>query len=507
MIKVLFVDDEVLAMEYLQNLIPWNEYGYEVVGYALNGKRALEMFEKEHPEIVISDIKMVGMDGLELAQKLRERSAEVIIILLSAYQDFEYAKKGIEYGVSNYLLKHELREEKLLLELDRIRKQLEAGNKRQKIYHKYFARQLIYDAEAMSEEEEKELGNRFFLLLIHKSDTFRRGAFHEREWNAVEMQKLSEIQEDTEGISYMSDVQLTSNNIIMLYRIQNISSKYQISSRIEQIGKRIASMLLSIEGCQFNLIYSDEIKRDEISHTFRKMSGQIRYAVFWKPCCTYALNQLTEPKEMGKIAWNEQIDELRGQIYEEKYEPEDIICYLFKMVRYPEYNLSAFKELLYALENLARELEAQEGILLEPQEEHNGKYENVCQYYVEWFHAIYLEVCAQADKEYSRLVQVMIRYIRQNFTQELSLESLGEEFQMNGVYLGQIFKKETGTTFLKYLTNCRMEEAKRLLEEGRLNIYEISEQIGYKTSQYFSQIFMKTVGMKPQEYKKWNKNR
>ncbi len=507
MIKVLFVDDEVLAMEYLQNLISWEAHGFEVVGHALNAKRALEMFDRERPEIVISDIKMVGMDGLELAGELRKRHADAAVILLSAYKDFEYAKKGIEYGVSNYLLKHELCEEKLLQELDRVRQRLEAGSRKQKIYQKYFARQLIYDTETISEAEEKELGNRFFLMLLHKNDVFRQGTFHEQEWNAAEIRKLTELPENAEGISYMADVQLTPNNIIMLYRIEDICSRYQINIGIQQIGRRIARMLSALDGCQFNLVYSDEIKRNEISRTFQKMSGQIRYAVFWDSCSSDSLNGLKDSGEEEKGSWNEQAEELRRQIYEEKQPPDEAVNQLFEQVRQPEYHLRAFKELLYTLENLGRELEAQEGMRFEPEPGQIGKFNEIGQYYVKWFHEIYAGVRNREDHHYSRLVQMMIRYIRQNFNRELSLETLGEEFQMNGVYLGQIFKKETGSTFLKYLTNCRMEEARRLLEEGRLNIYEISDQIGYKTSQYFSQIFMKTVGVTPQEYKRWNRKK
>lgn len=105
MIKVLFVDDEVLAMEYLQNLIRWEEHGFQVVGHARSGRQAIDLFQRERPEIVISDIKMIRMDGLELSRQLKQFNPEVLIILLSAYRDFDYAKKGIEYGVSTQLLR------------------------------------------------------------------------------------------------------------------------------------------------------------------------------------------------------------------------------------------------------------------------------------------------------------------------------------------------------------------------------------------------------------------
>lgn len=92
MLRVMLVDDEVLALEFLREVIDWNQYGFQIVGQALNGKRALELFQKENPHIIISDIKMSVMDGLELSKKVKEINPHTKIILLSAYKDFEYAK-------------------------------------------------------------------------------------------------------------------------------------------------------------------------------------------------------------------------------------------------------------------------------------------------------------------------------------------------------------------------------------------------------------------------------
>ena len=173
-------------------------------------------------------------------------------------------------------------------------------------------------------------------------------------------------------------------------------------------------------------------------------------------------------------------------------------------MKYPEYNLRGVRELVYAMENLSRELEEKEGIGTEQGKEIDSSLEEIQQYYQSRFDHLCLEIRSRSENKYSRLVQDILRYIRKNFDQELSLELLGEEFQMNGVYLGQILKKETGTTFLKYLTNLRIEEAKRLLTDGNHNVSEVAERVGYKTSQYFSQIFVKTTGMTPQEYRRWN---
>lgn len=276
MIKVLFVDDEVMAMDYLQNMISWEKEGFSVVGHARSGKKALEIYDREKPDIVISDIKMTGMDGLELAKKLKEKNPDVVVILLSAYRDFEYAQKGFEYGVSNYLLKHELCEEKLIEELEKAKERLKDSGRKKKIYQKYFAKQLIYNMEDVTEIEEKELGNRFFLILVNKNPVFHNGVFHELSWSYEEREKIQQCSQETEAeIEYVSDVTLTSGNTIILYKIGNINSRYELVNKIENTSKRIASSFSMEENSSFNIIYSNEIKRAEISGTFQKMSRMI----------------------------------------------------------------------------------------------------------------------------------------------------------------------------------------------------------------------------------------
>ncbi len=506
MIKVLFVDDEVMAMEYLQNMISWEEEGFSVIGHARSGKKALEIYEREKPDIVISDIKMAGMDGLELTKKLKEKNTDVVVILLSAYRDFEYAQKGFEYGVSNYLLKHELCEEKLMEELEKAKERLKDSGRKKKIYQKYFAKQLIYNMEDVTEVEEKELGNRFFLILANKNPVFCNGVFRELSWSDEERELLQNSSEDTdEEISYVSDVRLTSGNSIILYKIGNISSRYELTNKIENMAKRISAALIKAQSSSFNMIYSNEITRTEISGTFQKMSRMIHYSVFWKPRCIYALERLEEAGTEEKISWNEQEKELRDIIFEGR-KTEDFISYLFELVRYPRENLRGFRDLLFVLDNLAKELEDRHGITPLEKEEKGYKLSDIENYYIHKMNDISEIIQERTEKKYSGIVVDMMRYIKKNYCKEISLESLGEEFQMNGVYLGQIFRKETGTTFLKYLTALRIEEAKRLLSQGDKNVSEVSEMVGYKTSQYFSQIFIKNVGMKPQEYKKWRKD-
>ncbi len=116
-----------------------------------------------------------------------------------------------------------------------------------------------------------------------------------------------------------------------------------------------------------------------------------------------------------------------------------------------------------------------------------------------------MEIQQEKENSYSVNVRQIISFIQEHFQEELTLDYIGCKFQMNGVYLGQLFKKEVGTTFLKFLTDYRLSQAKKMLEDGQYQVAEVAERVGYKTSQYFSQIFYKYMRMTPQDYKKWGK--
>ncbi|NBH13789.1 response regulator [Lachnospiraceae bacterium] len=499
MLNIMLVDDEVLALQYLKSIVDWEAFGYHIAGCAASGKRALELYEETVPEIVISDIRMPLMDGLELTRRLVEKNRDVEVILLSAYGDFEYAKKGIEYGVSEYLLKHELSEELLLEKLNAVRQRIQKKNRREKIYQKYFMEELIYHPARNSEAQEM-FSNRLFLVLCHKRSAFCDGKIIEGAWSEMEREILAEAMEEPleDKIFYVADVQLAPNNWLVLYRIENTASKFTVNALIEkkcaQIGARLKVML----ECRFHLIYSFEIAPHEIGENFRKMSRQIRYAMFFPSDQREACTEISV--EEGKnIQSMEEIRQLKECISNPRGDPAKIVRELFYNLCAGK-DLDACKSLIIFLNGMLLAVWEKEHIEKIGGEQKRYTINEITSYFEENFQNIHNLICGETA--YSELVQEIIRYIRKNYKKDVSLDELGKAFQMNGVYLGQIFRKETGTTFLKYLTEVRIEEAKRLLKETNISVSDTAERVGYHTSQYFCKVFAKSAGMTPWEYKR-----
>lgn len=446
MTDIMLVDDEVLALEYLKNMVDWERNGYHVVGCATSGKKALELFDRTHPQIVISDIRMPGTDGLELTRQIKEKDKETVVILLSAYRDFDYAQKGIRYGVSNYLLKHELSSELILKELEEVKEKLERAGNKKKIYQKYFMNQLIYHRVTAEELDKSILGNRFFLLLLHKRNPVIQGEFAETRWTEEEQEAVRNILEESleNIVFYAADVQITENNWILLYRIENTASKYMVNSLILRKCHQIADQLELCLQMHFNMVYSYEITPEEISETFRTISRQIRYSVFWEDEAICAMEKM--PEKEKKAIWGEQIRILREAIYGSEEELEKQIEVIFSGIREKE-DLEDCKMLLPSLSNLLGELCESENCKEIDLKEPLYTIREIEQYYCRNFSYIQQKYARKARLGYSRTVLDMIDYIEKNYPQELSLELLGEKFHMNGYILDRSLKKKPDRPF------------------------------------------------------------
>ena len=165
MIKVMLVDDEIMAMNYMKSLINWEDYGFEITAMETNGVKALAFLKKEMADVIFADIRMPGMDGLEFSQKALEINHKLIIILLTSYGDFDYAKKALNIGVSNYLLKHETKAENLIRELENLRVKITEMKQNEKVVIGQLIRKLITFPDSFSQQERESM---YRLLLLHK---------------------------------------------------------------------------------------------------------------------------------------------------------------------------------------------------------------------------------------------------------------------------------------------------------------------------------------------------
>lgn len=507
MIRVMLVDDEVLALEFLKEVIDWNQHGFQIVGQALNGRRALELFQKENPHIIISDIKMSVMDGLELSKKVKELNPHTKIILLSAYKDFEYAKKGIQYGVSNYLLKHEINEETLLGELEKVKSEIYGEEEWQQAKKRYFVKNIIYDA---PKEENRQgdtgVGNRLFMMMLQ----FNKPLFFDdgsRECPASGFYTIMDTlrKEPVSKITYVTDVQISEDNYLVLYNTDQIRSEYEAEELIYQKAAYTERVIRESGEGFYGILCSRRFTHNQVAATFRELSRKIRYSPFMNQNKYYFLDQIPAGDPDEEVELLKEFELLDRNLDQTGDEWSRGLDRMFHTLCSPRWNLSALKNFLSTWQYYEKKWGERPDSACD--EKRLGCYtvDQLREYCEACCRGVRAEMERDKENGYSVNVRQIISFIQDHFQEELTLDYIGDIFQMNGVYLGQLFKKEVGTTFLKYLTDYRLSQAKKMLEEGRYQVAEVAERVGYKTSQYFSQIFYKYMRMTPQDYKKWGK--
>lgn len=505
MIRVMLVDDEVLALEFLKEVIEWKAHGFEIVGQALNGKKALDLFMKEKPQIIISDIKMSIMDGLELSKKIKEINPSAKIILLSAYKDFEYAKKGIQYGVSNYLLKHEINEENLLGELEKVKSEIIKEEKFREEQKRYFIKNIIYGAPREERQKyEMSFGNQLFMVMLQINKPLIQRT-EKKENSAVIFKNLTDCIQKEPGtnLKYLTDVQISEDNYLILYNADFTHSEYEAEEAMREQAGKVERHLKEQSECCFTILCSKRISNCQVPGAFRELSKKIRYSPFMKQNKYYFLEQVLSEEVDGEVELLKDFENMKEELHSLQETWKTSMEKIFFAMENPNWNLNALKHFLSAWQYYYNHYKDKYHLEDKNSQEECYTVDRLKEYCMDCCFHISSQNQKEAENTYSSIVRQVMEYIEIHYSEELTLDLLGQAFHMNGAYLGQIIKKEVGKTFLKYLTDYRLAEAKKMLDSGKYNISQVADTVGYKTSQYFSQIFYKYMGMTPQEYKKW----
>jgi len=530
MYKVMIVDDEMLARVGIKSMIEWNQHGYEVVAEADNGQKALHLAEQLRPDIIITDIKMPVMNGVELIKQLEHRQYDMKYIVLSAYDDFAYVKEAMKAGAEDYLIKLELQPEQLLTKLHQIRAALEQEkvNKNTHVQALHPSRQQMILQDALMREilegrsyTEQEVKNRL------SADA----------WGIVEQAYICYvIQPDSFEIydKYMDD-----DVHLLDYAMRNVLEEV-ISARMKAIvlrtSEREISIFLPVEQSTYSQSSEEELASLEramksaiktylnttvvigVSNVHRTYAGlrpgykeaalavdrRFSYrpgsTIQYKEAChikahpidlTQELKQFEQMLAIGDetaitsllSSMQQKLDQItplsRGSV-------RDLCSTLLYVVdaallsQSVEFS-SAWKEHLaakvYRLGNLAD--------------------------FHRWIDEFRQELMVKLfdSSDTSRLIRSIKQYIAQHYAENINLETISNQINLSSNYISHVFKRETGQTIVEYLTEWRIAQAKQMLQATDKKIYEIGQLVGYENEHYFSRVFKKVTGVSPNRYK------
>jgi two-component system response regulator YesN len=513
--KVMIVDDEILAVEDLTRLIPWEEKGFQIVATATNSAKSLELYQKYYPQIIFMDIRMPVMDGLELSRRILSFGHPVKIILLTAYRDFDYAKQAVEIGVSNYLLKHDINESSIFKELDKIRRELEEESEKNRILRRQFLKNIIetrkveaaVGQKATAIYERPDLDYTLMLVVpdqpyLEQLRTSNPPAIDEHTFDPLEF---------PEFVSHYDSLNVDGNSVL-IFIVKRTNSQSEARERTLLLAGQVQLHLEKRDPATFSMIITRTCgDKCELAVLYKKVISVLPYLVF------YDRDKIIHSDDLPANAFNNpqnHLDNTLMQLVNSLHELDiklvsQQIRDAFEQMSNPGWNPDALKraaeQLLYLLEHFQKENHLRS--VFEKYASGSGNLfsvYNICElrdWFVHEFNQAIQQVHILKQQAFSRKTQQTIQFIHEHYAEDLTVDKVAENLGFSGVYLSQLFKKETQQTFLEYLTDYRIGIAKNLLMNSDYKIYEIAEIVGYKTSQYFSQVFRKITGVYPIDYR------
>ncbi|MDU4694393.1 MAG: response regulator transcription factor [Paenibacillus sp.] len=507
MYKVFIVDDEPFIIEGLYDIVDWPQFGLEIVGHAGNGQQALDALSSTPVDVLITDISMPVMDGLTLISEARKLHEELKVIILSGFNEFDYLKEGMKLGIENYLLKPINLEElestlrNTVQKLDSVQTDgLYDAYDVQILKDNTLYRWLNGQIAAAEFEERTEL-----LGLNLQGPNVAAAALRTKGNSAEVFERAERYLKERRGVTLFRDVDGDIGIVGSLLQgaeekrtfpelMENLALELSVMNRSIQIG--VGSVRRLPEGAplsykeakralEYYLIYPDR-RTIEYKQLERERLGDSTleggYPLAWDEYTKLILAKDQEGlKELMRRDF-EQMKQLAG------IRPEDLqnaaleLVVRFKMelqhIKYSEetdlfkkalqrvQRCETFQGMIESLENLAEETV---GSLLQDAK--------------------------------NPVVHQVLTYIDKHYADELSLKTLGTQYHIHPVYLGQLFHKETGMSFAEYINKYRIDKAKQQLKNSNLKVQEIARNVGYWEIGYFYKQFRKYVGISPTDFK------
>ncbi len=538
MLKVFLVEDEIIMREGIKNNIQWEAEGFIFAGEASDGELAFPMIQKCKPDILITDIKMPFMDGLELSRLVKQELPETKIIILSGYDEFQYAKEAISIGITEYLVKPvsgiQLLEavkkvEQIILEDQEKRRFMESLEK-QKEENEYLEKQkfflkLVSGKESVSVllKEGRELGmdlaaSKYNIMLFQIYSEGETGGYSEEKNMAARIMETL--------VSDMPEIVMVDRGLDGWAFVLKETEEKKLEIIEEELMTRLPEQLLKITS---KIEYFGGLGRavgrlGELNQCFEKANQAFAYRYFKE------MNQIVRSSDQMEQAVIDEglklsslnVNMLDQRIVENflktglKSEIKPFIeeylhslgeCNVQSLLLRQYITMNLYLAVVSMLEKLG--YESKELV------EQCGDFETIADVfstvekskaYLQQIFETAIDLREQAAKQkYNNLLKDATDYIKQHYDEEsISLNVVAASVNVSPNHFSTIFSQEMGLTFIEYLTQVRMEKAKELLRSTSMKTAEVAFAVGYKDPHYFSYTFKKTQKCTPKEFRMKN---
>ena len=543
MLKIFLAEDEVVVRETIKRMIPWEELGFELVGEAADGEMALPLLIRQQPDLLITDIKMPFMDGQTLARLAKKEIPGLKVVILSGYDDFNYAKQAIGIGVEDYLLKP-ITKNALIERLSEIRSRYE-HEKTQKEYYEKFQREMqAYEKNSSRDFFEALVGGSMDMMEVYKraeklgldivaeaynvliftmncDEDFSGQRDEYSSWEAESLELLENFfAGHSSAMLFRSNIfsygvllkgqreTIEENTRACVDEIRKILSRQdgrrewflavgQSVDRLSQIQKsyHTASRAFSQRYLyDENILYYDEME------TMEHPGGQAETEdnAYLQKVDVNALNPAILQKFLSNGLQEETENFVKDYFYAIGQEPMESLVFRNYVILNVRFSVISFIKGLGCDTNEMESADTEE-VLAE-----SGKNMESAIAYAKKMISQAIEIRDQNSGNKNRsILKTAVDFIDSHYMdEEISLNTVANVANVSSNHFSALFSQNMGQTFIEYLTTLRMNKAKELLRCTGMRSSEIAGEIGYKDAHYFSYLFKKTQGMTPSDYRK-----
>ncbi len=503
--KIIIVDDEILIRKGIKHYIDWEQEGFQIVGEASNGMEALEIIERTHPQIVITDIVMPVMDGEELTRAVKSKYPDIEIIILSSFGEFDYVRSTFQSGVVDYILKPKLGSSTLLDALKKAVDKMSTTNSNEIKQQDRMSVNLVidklisgfemdYDAELLSRVFPYDC---FYLIGVVFNGHLPRGELLQIQ-NHIENQYLSTIAQATHF-----SITLDKNKTGVILNVNKGQSKETIDfvKMIAETNKDVGFVLSErfTDFSQIGLIYNEKVSK-LLQYQFyfpnipllreqnlpREVPNIDAFKMDWFTSeCKHrrfhgAFSYLQEYVSVFSKCYTTDIFEFKSFF-------ENIIFHITVILNNMEYDVTEIKNAKYEYFRAINEAHSA-----------NETVEQINKFIEQVNKCLHSEKNQPSNLNMKRILQ----YIEDHYAEQISLADVADHFHFNSSYLSTYFSTHNKEGFIEYLNKVRIEKASQLLLKHSASISEISGMVGYSDHSYFCKVFKKMNGMSPSKFRR-----
>jgi two-component system response regulator YesN len=535
MYRVVIAEDEMLVRLGLRNAINWGQFDMEVIADVPNGQEALQMYERERPDIIITDLRMPVMGGIELIKQIRQNDSNTKIIILTCVEEFETVRQAIHYGVYEYILKLTMKPSEMEEVLERVANELRQNTKRlpktpsvdeklliERLFKDFMFRQL-YTAEELRDilrKMDRTIRERALLVLIMEIGCYRKLQDRLKDDKGdlatfTLLNVFSELLEPYGGEIFHDE----RNRFIVILSFGDVVSEQKRGQMLQELTQSIRHSLKTLYSvpmffsastvkngfAMLSSLYREALKGlDTVFLTGSDMLSRLTvidnrgseadigtgFTTLREKLQGLEISGNAFPNTPFRQQLRSKVDAYLQSLQNEPADRKRTLHFMVQLIQLPMVYFRMRDE-----DSLGR-LGLRYHDWLEASDTLDDAVDIFSAYLLE-FASLYEAQRSFSSKEVAHAVQ----FIRSHCQRDLSLKEIADEVGMSPNYFSTLFAKETGHGVIDYIHLLRVEKAKRLLTESRLKSYEVAAQVGFTDHSYFSKVFKKLTGFNPRKYR------